>query len=39
MMEIIIAVGLGAWFTVSISIACVALFKSFQKAEQEDDNI
>jgi len=38
MMEIIIAVGLGAWFMLSISVACLALFKSFKNVRKENNN-
>ena len=36
MMEIVIAVGIGAWFTLSVVLACVALFKSFKDATKEE---
>lgn len=39
MMEIIIAVGLGTWFAVSIAVACWELFRSFKKENKEDDNV
>lgn len=31
MLEFGIAIGLGLWFTISISAACVSLFKDFKK--------
>ena len=42
MMEIMIAVGLGAWFTLATAVSCLALFKSFkgdesQKKESEEE--
>ena len=37
MMEIIIAVGLGAWFTVSIGVACIVLLKDFKNTGKERD--
>ena len=38
MMELIIAIGLGSWFAVSIGVACVVLFKDFNNNVKEEDN-
>ena len=37
-MELIIAIGLGLWFAVSIGVACVVLFKDFNNNVKEEDN-
>lgn len=37
MMEVIIAVGLGAWFTLSIGVACIVLLKDFKNTSKEKD--
>ena len=37
MMEVIIAVGLGAWFTLSIGVSCIALLKDFKNISKEKD--
>lgn len=39
MMEIMIAVGLGVWFTLAISVACLALFKDFKNDNKKDENL
>lgn len=38
MMEVIIAVGLGAWFAVSIGVACIILLKDFKDINKGKDN-
>lgn len=37
MLEIAIAVGLGAWFTLTILVSCVAVFKDFKNIKPEDE--
>lgn len=37
MLEIAIAVGLGAWFTLTIVVSCVAIFKDFKDVKTEDE--
>jgi len=37
-MEIIIAVGIGVWFSASCVVASIALFKSFKDERRADKN-
>lgn len=35
-MEVIISIGIGAWFVLTSAVSCIAVFRSFGKNKPED---